>query len=68
MLENNFTYYPNYRFRLMKGRLDSSERVEVEEFVKVVRRDMIISINMEGCDDMTAEDMPLVIVVMSNLD
>ncbi len=52
----------------MKGRLDSSERVEVEEFVKVVRRDMIISINMEGCDDMTAEDMPLVIVVMSNLD
>jgi hypothetical protein len=68
MLENNFAYYPNYRFRLMKGILHSSERVEVEEFVKVVRRDRIISIYMEGCEDMSAEDIPLVIVALSNLD
>jgi hypothetical protein len=68
MLENNFSYYPNYRFRFLKGRLDISERVEVEEFVKIVRRDRIMSINTEGCEDMTAEDMPLVMVAMSNLE
>jgi len=68
MLQNNFAYYPKYRFRLMKGRLDSSDRVEVEELVKVVRRDRIMSINIEGREDMTRKVKLLVMVAMSNLD
>jgi len=68
MLQNNFAYYPKYRFRLMKGRLDSSDRVEVEELVKVVRRDRIMSINIEGREDMTRNVKLLVMVAMSNLD
>ncbi len=52
----------------MKGRLDSSDRVELEEFIKVVRRDRIISVNTEGHEDKTGEDKPLVMVAVSNLD
>jgi hypothetical protein len=63
-----FAYYPKYRFRLMKGRLDSSDRVEVEEFVKVVRRDRFMSINTEGHEDKTREDKLLVMVAVSNMD
>jgi hypothetical protein len=68
MLQNNFAYYPKYRFRIMKGRLDSSDRVEVEELVKVVRRDRIMIINIEGGEDMTRKVKLLVMVAMSNLD
>jgi hypothetical protein len=60
MLHNNFAYYPKYRFRLMKSRLDSSDRVEVEEFDEVVRRDGIMRINTEGHEHKTREDKPLV--------
>jgi hypothetical protein len=68
MLQNSFAYYPKHRFRLMKGRLDRSDRVKGEEIVKVIRRDRVVSINKECHKDITIEDTPLVMVAMSNLD
>ncbi len=52
----------------MKSRLDSSDRVEVEEFDEVVRRDGIMRVNTEGHEHKTGEDKPLVMVAVSNLD
>jgi len=51
---------------VLSGRLDSGERVEVQDFVNFIRKSRLININTEGCQEMrkrkNGEEMPLVMV------
>jgi hypothetical protein len=56
---------------VLSRRLDSGERVEVQDFVNFIRKSRLININTEGCQEIrkqkNGEEMPLVMMWVSNL-